>query len=244
MANTFARRWVETTRRTAYVTCNPLAQHLLVDRGDRTPGGSGIQDYFYRYGSLDLVYPQEMGLLEHVWRAVAEDDRYPSIDVPALTPPRYITDRGISLMRESAHDRVILHYIQPHHPYTANAMQEDRDLHDYEGDPFNYIKETGDRGSVFEAYLDDLRYVLDDVALLLDNVDSEDVVISADHGGAFGEYGVYSHPPGSLHPKVRRVPWVRTSAFDSNTYEPSYEPRDEVDYTVTEALGDLGYLNG
>jgi hypothetical protein len=38
---------------------------------------------------------------------------------------------------------------------------------------------------VWEAYLDNLRYVLDNIEELLQNVDGK-VVISADHGELFG----------------------------------------------------------
>lgn len=242
VANTFDRKWTETLQKTAYVTCNPLGQHLIEDRGDRSDGAS-CQDYFYQYSCLDLVESYELGHLEHVWKEVDDDDRFSSLSIPGLTPPRYLTDRGISLMRGGEFDRVILHYIQPHHPYTANALGEDRDLHDYEEEPFDYLERTSDSDTVYEAYLDELRYVLDDIELLLDNVDSDSVVITADHGEAFGEYGVYQHPPGSLHPTVRHVPWIRTTATDSGTYEPEYEPRDDNnEYSVKNALSDLGYI--
>ena len=62
--------------------------------------------------------------------------------------------------------------------------------------------------------------MLDDVEQLLDNIDADRVVISANHGEAFGEYGVYGRPIGALHPYVRNVPWAITTASGSGTYTP------------------------
>src|SRR5699024_10008652 len=113
-------------------------------------------------------------------------------------PPRYVTDRAIDVGRKHDFDRMIVHYAQPHSPYVSNANTEDRDLYEHEDEPFAYLRAGGDRQQVLQAYLADLRYVLDEVALLCDNIDGE-VVVSADHGEAFGKYGTYKHPIGSLH---------------------------------------------
>ena len=40
--------------------------------------------------------------------------------------------------------------------------------------------------------------VLRHVQNLLNNHDAERVIISADHGEAFGEFGVYRHPVGNI----------------------------------------------
>jgi glucan phosphoethanolaminetransferase (alkaline phosphatase superfamily) len=85
--------------------------------------------------------------------------------------------------------------------------------------------------------------VLDDVEILLDNINAETIIISADHGEAFGEYGILGHKIGSLHPRVRRVPWVVTSAEDTHSYTPTVDrseasamSREELDQQL-EALG-------
>lgn len=87
--------------------------------------------------------------------------------------------------------------------YVSNALEEQRELHKYERNPFEYLEFGGKRKRVLKAYLDDLRYVLDDVEILLENIAAEHVVLSADHGEAFGECGVYGHPIGFLHAAVR-----------------------------------------
>lgn len=99
--------------------------------------------------------------------------------------------------------------------------------------------------TVWNSYLADLRYVLDDVELLLKNLDADTVIISADHGEAFSEYGVHGHEIGSFHPKVRTIPWVETSAVDEETYLPTIEaPETESELStdeVEEQLSALGY---
>jgi len=88
-----------------------------------------------------------------------------------------------------------------------------------------------------------LQWVLDDVKLLLENIDAKRVVISADHGEAFGEFGVYRHHAGSLHPKIRWVPWVETTANDNGTYEPGFDSDKADTRSVDEALKALGYMD-
>jgi len=88
-----------------------------------------------------------------------------------------------------------------------------------------------------------LRYVLDEVGLLLDNLSAKRVLITADHGHALGERFLYDHEPSVHHPVVRRVPTVITTAKDKRTISPN--PPDlnrTVGYDREQRLKDLGYL--
>jgi len=51
---------------------------------------------------------------------------------------------------------------------------------------------------VINAYRENLCLVLDEVEQLVQNFDAEDVMITADHGQAFGEAGIYGHPEESV----------------------------------------------
>lgn len=53
-----------------------------------------------------------------------------------------------------------------------------------------------DREEIRNSYVANLRYVLKHVDPLLENVDADDIVISADHGNAKGERSAYKHPLG------------------------------------------------
>lgn len=194
---------------------------------------------------MPTVDISELNYYEYLFQYEKWGEEGPLGHVMGMTPPRYVTDRAISIGRENNYNRMILHYFQPHSPWVANAINENRRLEPHEDDWWNYLTETGDVQTVWSSYLDDLRYVLDDVELLLDNLDAERVIITADHGEAFGEYGVLGHHIGSLHPKVRRVPWAETTGVDLDTHSSSTEPPDEdasmSTSSVEDQLSALGY---
>jgi hypothetical protein len=232
IAATFDRRWADAIAETAYISNNGYAQTILEKNENPNPDW---QFDPFRYGAWNTVHASEMGRLEHVWKHEYESGA-------GNNSPRFITDRAVALGREYDFDRYLLHYMCPHQPLQANAIAEDREMTDYEMNPFSYLRETGDRETVYQAYLDELRFVLDDVEILLKNIDGEDVIITADHGEAFGEYGSYRHPTGSVNPYVRYVPWVTTTACDEGTYEPECEPvLAKSNSSIEETLKHLGY---
>jgi membrane-anchored protein YejM (alkaline phosphatase superfamily) len=95
----------------------------------------------------------------------------------------------------------------------------------------------------YEAYRENLRYVLDEIQIVLNNVNAN-VVITADHGNAFGELGETAHGQPYLD-VVRKVPWVEVVANDSDSYTPELESipgRNHKHTTDTEEkLRALGY---
>jgi hypothetical protein len=144
---------------------------------------------------------------------------------------------------------MIVHYIPPHQPYPGfspdseesptfvpSQQTDDRGVFDW------IIEGTVTREEAWNAYLDTLRWGLDDVELLLSNLDADDVVITADHAELFGEWGLYGHPIRTWVPTLLRVPWVRVSGTDTGSYEPTVELTDERDAAdVEEQLRALGY---
>lgn len=243
IAATFTDAHVEQTRRTCYLSGTAQARGVLEER---LPSRRSLSESHLTYKLLsrfDTVDIDDVGRVEYLFEYDSEDDRSRFGHPGGLTPPRYVTDRGVAVGREGDFERIVLHYMQPHSPYVANAAREDRDLEPHEADPLRYLRETGDRGPVWESYLDELRSVLDEVAVFVENFDG-DVAITADHGEAFGEWGIYGHMIGSLHPNVRTVPWVTTAASDSGTHSPtvdSFDDRTGTDGTTEEILESLGY---
>ncbi|MFC6724736.1 hypothetical protein ACFQE1_10185 [Halobium palmae] len=222
--------WIERTfaderraemRNTAYVTGNPFS-HRVLD-GD------------------DLLR------LDEVWRYAWDDDA-------GTIPARPVTDRAIAAERDLNPDRLIVHYMQPHFPSVPDPLgggMNSETLGEGAGweDPWDRFRRgelTFER--VWRSYGANLRYVLDDVALLLRNLDADRVVLSADHGNAAGEWGVYGHPK-VPHPKIRRVPWYVTAGEDTGEYEPNLDPPERVvdgegdgDEAIQDKLSALGYL--
>lgn len=239
MAHTFDREYEEVLSNMAYLSANPHTKSVL--EHDMNAEDKHIKR-LSRYGKWDLVSPSEFGRIEHIWKHKITGEENPYDHIDGYTPPRYVTDRGITVSRNHDFDRIILHYIQPHRPYLADALANCRDPHDYEKEPWEYMRKTGDRETVFKSYLDESRFVLDDVEKLLNNIDAETVAISADHGEAFGEYNVFEHHAGSLHPYIRRVPWVTTEATDSQTHRPRLDSITTSERSAEELLKQLGYM--
>lgn len=158
-------------------------------------------------------------------------------------PPRTVTDAAIHTLRDTRPPRAIVHYMQPHTPYRGLDLDG---IGVTEGKSFretvwDWIASGRlSRDEAWEYYLDNLRWVLDDVELLLQNVDAEQVIISADHGEAFGEWGAYGHSPYGQFDELREVPWVETTATDRSSYNPDID-RTDVDVSTDEQLKYLGY---
>jgi hypothetical protein len=239
IAKNFDRKWTHDISKTAYVTANPHSETVFENRFQHFKDSSDEIEMLNRFGDFDVVIPEEIGLYDPIWKSAGfrEEDNY-----DLYGSPRALTDRLIEVGRNSEYDRTIGHYMPPHTPYIINARRENRKAYHHEENPIKYLRETGDYETVYAAYLDMIRWVLDEVSIVLENVDKEKVVITADHADAFGEYALYGHRAGSLHPKIRTVPWARTTATDSGTYEPNFGSETTKDESLEERLEALGYL--
>jgi hypothetical protein len=236
VAHSFDSAYAAEIDRTAYVTANPHSEEVL--RRQITPPQYVATPF--TWPDWDPVDPDAFAVLEEVW-VDGRDDRL------NVVPPATVTDRAIAIGRESAADRMVVHYMQPHAPYIAETVDGTGALPADRAAPFDALRRGDtDRATVWEQYLDNLRLVLDEVADLLENVDADRVVVTADHGEAFGEWGFYEHPVGCPHPAVRRVPWVETTAIDRGTRNPDAVTQNGMDRDgaaadVETQLRDLGY---
>jgi len=239
IAHTFDARYRDELRETAYLCANPHGGTVLDDRG-YVPGKHGqAVKRLYRYGRWNPVEADDVGLFDRIWAYDHDTVGDTRIKTQEVAPKRYVTDRAIKVGRDYDFNRMILHYMQPHYPYVANAIADDREVQTHEERP-RRIRSEG-KEPVWSAYVDHLRYVLDELELLFVNIDADTVVISSDHGDCFGERGIYGHDPGRFHPAVRFVPWAETSASDTKTYEPSLEPETAISDDTSAQLEALGY---
>ncbi|MFC5278678.1 hypothetical protein ACFPM1_07905 [Halorubrum rubrum] len=189
-------------------------------------------------GGYDIVPPDGLEYLEELWKAKLSDDSDWVVGSGDETrrSPRHTTDRAIEAGRTVDADRLMVHYMYPHDPFPLAESEL--------FEPFDPLR-AGDvsREIVWERYLDNLRFVLDEVEVLLENIDADDVAITADHGEAFGEFGFYRHVIGCPLPCMRRVPWVKTKASDTGTYEPEApDPTMGETASTRDRLKQLGYL--
>lgn len=224
MSKTFSQEYINEINNTIYICSNPQGKVVFDDR-NFPPGDAAPFDIT----NWDVAYPSDFYKFDRAWEYGFDEDLN-------TIPPRPITDRAISLGRSEDVDRMILHYSQPHTPFigedatidTYGSYQEQEDL----------SKEV-----VRESYISNLRYVLDDVELLLQNIDANKVVITADHGDVHGELSIFGHPGGLFHPSILNVPWAETSASDEETHDPDTSAFDELSESNTrEMLEDLGYI--
>jgi len=190
----------------------------------------------------DVPDADAFGELVHAWQ---RDRGEYSTDVPwAPHPaPRTVTDHAVALGRERPDlERLVVHYKQPHAPYTVAAEREGRaELTRAERAPFDFLQAGGHRDAVWNAYRTDLAAALDEVAALCRNVEGT-VAVTADHGEAFGEFGEFGHRPAMLHPEVKRVPWVTLSATDERARDGDLAAYQASGRDVDEQLEALGYL--
>lgn len=230
LVKTFTTDYIDEIRRTAHVTSNGFSNGAFI-QGRYAPSISVP----FGWPKDNVVSEDDFAYMEHAWQH-GRDESLRSV------PPRYMTDRAIEVGRTVDADRYVFHYVQPHTPYLADAMAEGREVTDVELDPWPYLRRgEADPKVIWEAYVDNLRLVLDDLELLLENIDAERVAITADHGEMMGEWGIHGHPAGLPAPPLKKVPWAVTTATDTGSYEPSSEIEGpEAD--VEEHLADLGYL--
>ncbi|MFC7194653.1 hypothetical protein ACFQL4_08315 [Halosimplex aquaticum] len=212
---TFVDEYAEEMARTVHLTANPnSADHLDGRAFDR---------------------------LEEIWRHGWDEET-------GTVPARTVTDRAIAAGREDSPERMIVHYMQPHPPFVTrpdiDAVQVTRPGDERRGMNVQELHEEGGYSleALWEAHLENLRYVLSEVELLRSNLGADRLVVSADHGQALGEEGALGHPASSTVDVVREVPWCETTATDTGEYRPDARPHtDDPAVSVEEKLEHLGY---
>lgn len=229
LANTFSKEWISEINRTAYLSANPHTRRVL---------GETMDGLFTEVGGPE----DRLSDFEHfapIWETHWDEDL-------ETVPARAVTDYLIEFYRSQPSERTVAHYMQPHFPSIPDPIGEgmdiENDAHWNSNDVWTLIK-NGDISvdDAYESYVQNLRYVLDDIEVVLSNVDAEKVIITADHGNAFGEWGEYGHGKSCVG-ATRNVPWIEVSATDSNTYIPeSNEAPSNESVSVEEKLQALGY---
>jgi hypothetical protein len=162
-------------------------------------------------------------------------------DDVGTVPADVVTDVSIKAGRQyrDEYDRMIVHYMQPHFPSIPKPIGH--------GNKFDNVWKglmigRGDEADIWESYISNLRYVLDQVEVLLDNIEADTVAISADHGNGIGEWGVYEHPVGIPIDCVKAVPWYISEASDKNIKHPTVKRSGKSEDSTNKRLKSLGYL--
>jgi len=115
--------------------------------------------------------------------------------------------------------RMIIHYIQPHSPYIGEPNLQHREVN--EKIPLfrwwqNQIKSGELTTEQFKkAYTGNLELVLKYVDELIRELEGR-IIITSDHGEAFGELGIYAHPPMMNMKVLLEVPWLIVEKTNKN----------------------------
>jgi hypothetical protein len=167
-------------------------------------------------------------------------------ELNTATPDR-VTERALDVSSEHPHKRLVVHFIQPHRPFIGETGRKLSQQYDQQ----KLWQELND-GSIeienkilWKAYRENLRLTLPHIKRLLDEFDGK-TIITADHGNAFDEYGMYGHPARRHIPPLIIVPWL-TSPFEQRKIIKEEEIVDEpaeIDAeVVSDRLAGLGYID-
>lgn len=111
------------------------------------------------------------------------------------------------------HDKLVLHYMQPHHPFIAGKVRAGGFTQFRGGQPENKTVwqklEDGEmkREQAYEDYKDTLAYIIKHIYEEALPKLTGKVMITSDHGNCFGEHDVLGHPSGLNHLELIKVPW-------------------------------------
>lgn len=238
---TFTDSYIDEIRATTYICGNSFSVWFSERPVDYTKYAATKGASIPRNRTLNYVFEQTL-VREEDFNYVEELSQFGDVNEKGETPSaEVVTKFAIDAGREYNSDRLIVHYMQPHSPYLKGAV-EGGEMASYESNPMEALRAGVDFDTVWNAYLDNLRYVLDNVSILLENLDSEKVAITADHGELFGEIGFYGHECGIPHPVLKKVPWATMVAEDTESLEPELPSIDETKVqSLEERLGALGY---
>lgn len=231
IANTFIEKHLKEIRNTTYISANGHSKLILED-GIRPPVNNEIPLKFLNWSTVDqseLKRHEQLFTYKH-------NTKYKTV------LPQSVSNIILETVENSQSTRIVAHYIQPHLPYVAEAIEEDREINSLERQGYRLLRsDEAMKKEILSKYEDNLRFVLDDIRNMLKEIEIDNIVLTADHGESFGEGHLYGHPEGNLHPIIRKVPWVEldTKNLKSEQYE---QDTDGESVDISEHLQDLGYF--
>lgn len=165
--------------------------------------------------------------------------------VETISPER-LTDIACKVWRDREElgvEKIVVHYMQPHAPFRSRPSWFS-DSGSKFGSYAWWMVRDGEvsRREFMDAYEDNLQWVLSEGVERLSERIEADVMVTADHGNACGEWGVYAHPAGVAVPAVRKVPKLMFEGSGDRSVEGDII--GDVDYDTAEQLEALGYSPG
>jgi hypothetical protein len=216
--------------------------------------GRDLTNTVYVSANGQFVHLDGLGARLHAFIGVWGNDFKPSEGDPStLASPETVTEHALDVADEYPNKRLLIHYIQPHHPYIGPTGRAQIDPNITLSDIPSEIRANPavSRRVIRKAYIENLDIVLEEVEELLDSLPGK-TVVSADHGELLGErlppllLSEYGHPRGVYHEKLVTVPWLTHTNGDRKEIiaeEPEQTGGDETfdERDVEQHLEDLGY---
>lgn len=178
-------------------------------------------------------------------------------------------------------EKIIIHFIQPHKPYLTadyNKFSQKEKLLLKLASPFKQVwfrlsKDTrqkiknvlgfekggvggfykkGEGNRARKYYRENLEIVLKYVSHLISKIPrGKKVVVTSDHGEAFGEEGIFEHPSNTRIPELVEVPWLEIKKEGEESYSSKQRKRkrrkksaktgEKYEKELKKRLKDLGY---
>lgn len=161
--------------------------------------------------------------------------------------PETVTRNALKMIEEYPDKRLIVHYLQPHHPFVGSFGREQFEQESTSLlDVVNNSNQTDDH--LREAYRENLSLVLDEVEKLLNGLTGR-TIVTADHGEMLGDrhdyvpVKDYGHHPGIFNDPTVKVPlhvYERGSRRRINT-DPPERARVADEGQLDDRLRNLGY---
>ncbi|NHN60122.1 MULTISPECIES: hypothetical protein [Halorussus] len=164
----------------------------------------------------------------------------------ATPSPQAVTKAAKMAHDENPNKRLIVHYLQPHHPFIGPTGKKHLD---HDSTSLLEVVEAADISDKIlrKAYRENLEIVLPEVEELLTSIPGRKVV-TADHGEMLGDrhdyipIQDYGHFEGILNESTIKVPWLVYESDERPEIIAERPKRKSVDVSeVNEQLENLGY---
>lgn len=230
LGNTFNPNYADKMEETAYITGNPWTANDEAEHEHLPLSG---EDFAY---------------FEEAWRDKWSDGSTFGI---STMPPEPLTDSAITVLEDESPEYLIVHYMQPHEPFRSRpswfetGSKEVEVAGDSNGSKKSSIWHRNRNGEIgekelWDAYKNNLEWIMEDIRRFANSID-QDIVLTADHGNAMGERGVYGHPSGSPIPELREVPWITIKGTGSKDPSNNRTEQESTEIDVESKLKSLGY---
>lgn len=202
----------------------------------------------YEYADeIDVTFHDEV----HIWQDDGWDEELGTVS------PETTTEYALDAAANYPNKRLIVHYLQPHYPFTGSDTTFDKGhLMNSDSDAPDFWNQLTDgtmqvpEDTVWGAYLDNLESVLPFVQDLMEELNGKTVVTS-DHGNMINERAfpipirIWGHPRGIHTRSLVDVPWhvyENGPRREIIAEDPPREREDVDEAVVRDRLSDLGYV--